>query len=132
IFGSPVSGNVLANVSDLDGDALSVTAAVATTTNGGTIKLAADGSFTYTPIAGFVGSDFFTYKVNDDFGGHSTATIVVNYAAPTGARSGTNGDDRITGGAGSDNISALGGDDTVSGQGGNDVISGGAGRDTLN
>ena len=62
----------------------------------------------------------------------STATIVVNYAAPAGAGSGTNGDDTITGGAGNDNISALGGDDTVSGQGGDDVISGGFGRDTLN
>ena len=131
VFGSPVSGNVLANDSDRDGDALSVTEAVATTTNGGTIKVAADGSFTYTPTAGFVGSDFYTYTVNDNFGGHSTATIVINYASPTAARLGTNGDDRITGGAGDDNISALGGDDIVSGQGGNDTISGGAGRDSL-
>jgi len=131
VFGSPVSGNVLANDSDRDGDALSVTAAVATTTNGGTIKVAADGSFTYTPSAGFVGSDFYTYTVNDNFGGQSTATIVINYGAPAAARLGTNGDDRITGGAGDDNISALGGDDIVSGQGGNDTISGGAGRDSL-
>jgi Ca2+-binding RTX toxin-like protein len=130
-FGSPVTGNVLSNDSDPDGDALSVTAAVATTASGGTINLAADGSFTYTPIPSFVGSDFFTYSVNDDFGGSSTATIVINYAAPAGARSGTNGDDTISGGAGNDNISAMGGDDIVSGQGGNDVISGGGGRDTL-
>jgi Ca2+-binding RTX toxin-like protein len=131
VFGSPVRGNVLSNDSDPDGDALSVTAAVATTANGGTFNLAADGSFTYTPIPSFVGSDFFTYTLNDDFGGSSPSTIVVNYAAPAGARSGTNGDDTITGGAGNDNISALGGDDIVSGQGGNDVISGGFGRDSL-
>ncbi len=132
VFGSPVSGNVLSNDSDPDGDALSVTAAVATTANGGTFNLAADGSFTYTPLPSFVGSDFFTYTLNDDFGGRSTSTIVVNYAAPAGARTGTNGDDTITGGAGNDNISALAGDDTVSGQGGNDTISGGFGRDSLN
>jgi Ca2+-binding RTX toxin-like protein len=132
VSGSPVSGNVLSNDSDPDGDALSVTAAVARTATGGTFNLAADGSFTYTPVPSFVGSDFFTYTVTDEFGARSTATIVVNYAAPVGARSGTSGDDRLTGGAGNDNISALGGDDIVSGQDGNDIISGGGGRDTLN
>jgi Ca2+-binding RTX toxin-like protein len=132
VFGSPVSGNVLSNDSDPDGDALSVTAAVARTAAGGTFNLAADGSFTYTPAPAFVGSDFFTYTVRDEFGARSTATIAVNYPAPAGARSGTSADDRLTGGAGNDNISALGGDDIVSGQGGNDVISGGGGRDTLN
>jgi Ca2+-binding RTX toxin-like protein len=131
-FGTPVSGNVLANDSDPDGDALSVTAAVARTAAGGTFDLAADGSFTYTPSASFVGSDSFTYTVSDEFGARSTATLIVSYAAPAGARTGTNGIDRITGGAGNDNIAALGGDDIVSGQGGNDAISGGAGRDTLN
>jgi len=132
VAGSPVSGNVLSNDSDPDGDALSVTAAVARTGAGGTINLAADGSFTYTPIASFVGQDSYTYTVTDEFGARSTATLVISYPAPAGARSGTNGDDRLTGGAGNDNISAFGGDDTVSGQGGNDVISGGGGRDTLN
>jgi Big-like domain-containing protein/hemolysin type calcium-binding protein len=132
VFGSPVSGNVLSNDSDPDGDALSVTAAVGRTAAGGTFNLAADGRFTYTPSPSFVGSDSFTYTVTDEFGASATATVVVNYPAPAGARSGTNGNDRITGGAGNDNIAALGGDDIVSGQGGNDVISGGAGRDTLN
>ena len=132
VVGSPVSGNVLSNDSDPDGDALSVTAAVTRTATGGTFDLAADGSFTYTPLPSFVGSDFFTYTVSDAFGASSTATIVVNYPAPAGARSGTSGDDNLTGGAGNDTISALGGDDIVSGQGGNDIISGGGGRDTLN
>src|SRR5262249_48056836 len=89
-FGQPLTGNVLANDSDADGDSLSATATVATTTNGGTIDLAADGSFTYTPFAGFVGSDFFTYTVNDGFRGSSTATLIINYAAPAAARIGTN------------------------------------------
>jgi Ca2+-binding RTX toxin-like protein len=130
--GNPVSGNVLSNDSDPDGDALSVTAAVARTATGGTFNLAADGSFTYTPLPSFVGTDSFTYTVRDEFGARSTATIVVNYPAPAGARSGTSGDDTLTGGTGNDNISALGGDDIVSGQGGNDLIFGGGGRDTLN
>ena len=132
VSGSPVTGNVLSNDSDPDGDALSVTAAAGTTASGGTFKLSADGSFTYTPAAGFVGSDSFGYTVNDDFGGRSTSTVAINYPAPAGARSGTNRDDTMTGGAGNDNISALLGDDLVSGQGGNDFISGGGGRDTLN
>jgi Ca2+-binding RTX toxin-like protein len=132
VFGSPVSGNVLSNDSDPDGDALSVSAAVARTATGGTFNLAADGSFTYAPAPSFVGSDAFTYTVTDQFGAKASATLVVTYAAPAGARSGTSGNDTMTGTAGNDNISALAGDDTVSGQGGNDTLSGGGGRDTLN
>jgi hypothetical protein len=132
VFGNPVTGNVLANDSDADGDALSVVPMSATTANGGTVKLAADGNFTFTPAPAFAGSDSFTYSVTDDFGGRSSATAVITYAAPPGARLGTNGDDRINGTSGNDNIFAQGGEDTVSGQGGNDTIAGGAGRDTLN
>jgi len=132
VFGNPVNGNVLANDSDPDGDALSVVPMAATTANGGTVKIGADGNFTFTPAAAFVGSDSFTYAVTDDFGGRSTATAVITYATPLGARLGTNGDDRITGTAGNDSIFAQGGEDTVSGQGGNDTLAGGAGRDTLN
>ena len=54
---------VLANDTDLEGSALS-TVLVATPTNG-TVTLNADGSFTYTPNAGFDGRDTFTYRAFD-------------------------------------------------------------------
>jgi hypothetical protein len=50
-----------ANDTDLDGDALSVVPGTFTTTAGGTIVIAANGSYTYTPPANFNGSDSFNY-----------------------------------------------------------------------
>lgn len=54
---------VLANDSDPDGDA--ITAAVQTDVTKGTLTLAADGSFTYSPDASFDGTDSFTYTASD-------------------------------------------------------------------
>ncbi len=64
--------NVLANDSDAEGDAFSVTAASSPTANGGTV--ANGGSnVSYTPAANFCGSDSFTYTVT----GGDTATVTV-------------------------------------------------------
>ena len=41
----------------------------------GTVTLNADGSFTYTPDAGFTGTDSFTYKDNDGVNNSNTATV---------------------------------------------------------
>jgi ELWxxDGT repeat protein/VCBS repeat-containing protein len=64
---------VLGNDSDPDADPLS--AGSASTAAHGSIALAADGSFTYTPEAGFFGSDSFTYVVSDPSGATATATV---------------------------------------------------------
>ena len=57
-----LSDELLSNDSDIDGDTLQVnTTPVAGPTNG-TVQLNADGTFTYTPNANFVGSDSFTYE----------------------------------------------------------------------
>jgi hypothetical protein len=63
---TPVTVSVLANDTDVDGGALSVSAVTqgtngTVTTNGVTV--------TYTPAAGFSGSDSFTYNVSDGTGG---------------------------------------------------------------
>ena len=42
-----------------------ITAGTFATTQGGTIVLAADGGFTYTPLAGFNGADTYVYTLND-------------------------------------------------------------------
>jgi len=49
---------VLANDTDADGDPL--TAVLVTSAMHGTLALNADGSFSYTPAAGFSGADSFT------------------------------------------------------------------------
>jgi hypothetical protein len=54
-----------ANDTDLDADALTVVAGTFTTNAGGSITIAADGSYTYTPPANFNGADFVNYTVTD-------------------------------------------------------------------
>ena len=64
---TPVSGNVLVNDFDPEGDNQVVTnVGTFPTTQGGSITIAADGSFTYTPPAGFTGEDTFEYFITDD------------------------------------------------------------------
>jgi VCBS repeat-containing protein len=67
------AAGVLADDSDIDGDAL--TAAVVSGPANGTLTLNADGSFSYTPNADFNGSDSFTYSASD---GEATAEATVN------------------------------------------------------
>src|SRR5206468_7657038 len=55
----------------------------------GTLTLAADGSFTYRPAAGFTGDDTFTYAAVDNHGAQSavtTVTIHVTSPQSTGQR----------------------------------------------
>jgi C1A family cysteine protease len=54
---------VLANDTDVDGNTL--TAIKVTDPAHGTLMLNSNGSYTYTPATGFVGTDSFTYKAND-------------------------------------------------------------------
>lgn len=62
--GVAVSGQVLTNDIDLEGDNLTVS--LSTGPSNGNLNLMADGSYTYTPDAGYVGSDSFIYQVCDD------------------------------------------------------------------
>src|SRR5205814_983214 len=72
--GVPVTGNVLANDVDVDGDRL--TAVLVSGPAHGTLTLNPDGSFTYTPAAGFTGIDTFTYRAND--GTADSNAVLVN------------------------------------------------------
>ena len=60
-----LSGNVLTNDQDPDGDALHTTAVTFYTPHG-KVVIQTDGTFTYTPYVGFMGSDVFQYQVCDD------------------------------------------------------------------
>jgi hypothetical protein len=75
----PAKG-VLANAVSANGQAL--TAVLAAGPAHGTVSIRADGSFTYTPAASFVGTDSFTYQAKGSDGTLSTAapvTIQVTY-----------------------------------------------------
>ena len=67
---------VLANDSDSDGDLLS--AVLVAGPLHGTLDLAADGLFTYTPAADYVGLDSFSYQASD--GGLLSAVATVSIA----------------------------------------------------
>ena len=73
-----IAPGVLTNDTDVDGDSL--TAVLGTPPSSGSVVLAADGSFTYTPAADFAGSDGFSYVVDDGAGGTATGTVVIEVA----------------------------------------------------
>jgi hypothetical protein len=72
--------DVLANDSDSDGDALTLTS-VTQGTSGGTVTMEA-GGVRYTPAPGFTGTDTFTYTVGDGSGGFTTVTVTVTVTDP--------------------------------------------------
>ncbi|MDA1303459.1 MAG: Ig-like domain-containing protein, partial [Nitrospirae bacterium] len=73
---SIVGPGVLTNDSDLNSDPL--TAVLDTNTSHGTVGLNADGSFTYTPTAGFSGTDSFTYHAHDGALDSNVVTVILN------------------------------------------------------
>lgn len=96
----PVTSNVLSNDSDPSGNALNVTAAsqgsttinigVSTTVSGidsngnpianaGSIVLNANGTYTYTPANGFIGTvNPINYTIKDSYGGSDNANIYIS------------------------------------------------------
>ena len=82
--GSAVSGNVLTNDSDPDGDPLVVTTAPLVPPAHGVLILNPDGSFTYTPNPGWAGVDSFVYQVCDTDVTPlcDQATVIITVAAP--------------------------------------------------
>jgi hypothetical protein len=73
--GTAVTIDVLANDSDPDGDSLRL--AGMSLPGHGTLALAPGQRFLYTPAAGFIGSDSFTYSVRDSKGARATGTVSV-------------------------------------------------------
>ncbi|WP_299752768.1 tandem-95 repeat protein [uncultured Tateyamaria sp.] len=132
---------LLANDSDIDGDALAVTAVSALSTHGATLTLNTNGTISYDPTGvgavqalaeGQTLTDTFTYTVSDGHGGESTATVsVVVHGRNEAPIFGTAGDDTLSGNAGDDSLWGLGGDDSLYGGDGNDSLYGGAGDDDL-
>ena len=75
------SPGVLDNDTSSTGSALMVTGYTQPTD--GTLMLATDGAFTYTPKAGYTGPDQFTYTATDARGAAATATVTLGVEATT-------------------------------------------------
>ncbi|HYC27602.1 MAG TPA: Ig-like domain-containing protein [Chitinophagaceae bacterium] len=71
--------SVLDNDYDPDGDALTVTAASGATTAGGSFNINTAGIVQYTPpSSAYVGTDTFTYQVNEAGGTSTTQTVTIH------------------------------------------------------
>ena len=80
--GGSLPPTLLANATDPDGDPLTVVAYTEPTH--GTLEMNPDGSFIYTPLPGFVGTDHFTYTISDGADTAASAvTINVTDQAPS-------------------------------------------------
>ena len=75
-----VTIEVLANDSDVDGDALQVNSALVSDPSDGTVTFS-NGTFTYTPNANFNGTDSFVYSISDGNGGTADATVQISVTA---------------------------------------------------
>ena len=152
--GDTVDIPVLANDTDPENDTLSVIGAT-DGANGATV-VNPDTPVSYTPDAGFIGTDTFEYQVTDGNGNTVTETVTVTVTDPTpapdGIVSGTGGDDVIdlaytgdpdgdridnndailgTPGSNEDIVRAGDGNDTVRGREDNDTLYGEAGDDSM-
>ena len=67
------AAGVLANDTDVDGDALN--SILVSGPSHGALTFNANGAFSYTPAANYSGSDSFTYKANDGTADSTVATV---------------------------------------------------------
>ncbi len=147
IAGTPINllaSILLANDSDADGNALTLTA-VGAATNGTVALATVNGApgVTFTPAA--AGAASFTYTLSDGQGGTATGQVSVTVSAPSTASvytAGTAGADLfdfalrvnpqlVSANAGNDTVIGGLANDTINGGDGNDVLNGGAGADYL-
>ncbi|SPF81313.1 Ig-like domain-containing protein [Pseudoprimorskyibacter insulae] len=138
-----LSGNVLLNDSDPDGDPLTVTLLDAP--KNGSVQLEENGKFTYFVTFDLAGSDSFTYTLLDSKGGSSTATASILFVEPVeqpNVLQGTEGDDALTpvitdravtieALGGNDKLFGTEHDDTLKAGDGSDTVVGGAGNDLI-
>ncbi|MEX2140307.1 MAG: Ig-like domain-containing protein [Pirellulales bacterium] len=71
-----ISGNLLANDVDPEGDA-TFTLVSTTAPASGALLTSPNGAFTYTPFTNFFGTDTFTYTIRDTQGFTDTATVTL-------------------------------------------------------
>ncbi len=79
---SVAAPGVLGNDSDADVGA-TLTATLVTDVTHGVLSFAVNGAFTYTPAIGYLGSDSFSYKLNDGTLESNVATVTITVAPPT-------------------------------------------------
>ncbi len=126
-----ISGNVLTNDRDPDGDTLTVSSTgLLTTENGGIVRMQSDGTFEYKPPSAFALTDSVTYWVEDGHGGTANAMLILTIEPLGSSLTGTGADDLLVGTSGRDALVGKDGDDVLIGLDRADILEGGAGIDT--
>ncbi len=83
--GSPVIVNVAGNDGDVDGNLVPGSAAPTTGPSSGAAVGNANGTITYTPTPGFVGTDDFDYEICDTTALCDTATVTITVSSTNSA-----------------------------------------------
>ena len=102
---------VLANDTDMENDALTITS-VGATSDGGTAVLN-NNQIDYTPAANFFGSETFTYTISDGNGGSDTATVTVTVTSVNDAPMAVNDNETVTEDSGTTSFAVLDNDSDV-------------------
>jgi VCBS repeat-containing protein len=139
----PVTGNVLANDSDVDqGTTLRVANAGVFKGSYGTLTLKSDGAYSYAldstlrtvqqlATASSLNEEFVCQVTDGVVTATTTLAVVIDGAARPNVLTGGIWQDRIVGTAGNDAIDGGRGNDVLSGQDGSDRLDGGTGCDTM-
>ncbi|WP_420547169.1 Ig-like domain-containing protein [Curvivirga sp.] len=81
LHGYDIDGDTI-SFAGVDGTGVAVTAGTSfNTSNGGSVTINADGSYSYTAATGYEGSDSFTYQVTDEHGVVSEAVMDVDVSS---------------------------------------------------
>lgn len=152
-FNTPITVDLLDNDIDVDGDAITVISATVPAEQGSLLNNG-DGTVTFTPVAGFVGTATISYTIDDPAGLTDSAvhTIDISAGLLDGVVEGTDDgeliDEDFVGDPDGDivnddpailpdtdpdddSVTAGGGDDTIITGDGSDTIEGGAGDDSI-
>ncbi|MCZ8190879.1 MAG: Ig-like domain-containing protein [Microcystis sp. LE19-338.1B] len=134
----PAAG-VLNNDTDAENEPL--TAVIETNPSNGNLTLNSDGSFSYTPNTDFVGTDSFTYQVNDGLADSNITTAILHIFNPVpitvppsgGTTQGTEQNDYLDASnqLGYQRLESGDGDDLIIGSNQRDILKGGIGNDSL-
>ncbi|MFT7389598.1 MAG: VCBS repeat-containing protein, partial [Candidatus Endobugula sp.] len=105
------------SVTEVNGAAISLNTPMSLTN--GTLIMAADGSYQYTPTGGFNGIQTFTYTIESNNGDTATASVTINVTNP------------INGSANADTLNGTTDNDFLTGDADNDILIADAGQDFL-
>ena len=86
VNGNVLNGSLSGGTADNDPDGDTIQVSGNTTPNNGSLSsgVTANGIFTYTPDAGFTGSDSFIYTISDGQGGTATASVSLQVTSTGG------------------------------------------------